>query len=208
MTIRRLCYHFDVCNRSSRHTVENLIKKFERAFSLKDDRNLTHHCNKRSAEDITTWMLVSQNNQSPPCGISPRSWSSPAVFFTKDLHFHAYKIHLTHELQPTDHIHNWILEQLQVDDAVHNNIIFSDQVHFDINASSTSKILGSERRRSTCLARISDSSSKSDCLVCHMGSKDDRTWKWWRWLHDYQWRSPPWQSLLSRIGWNAFYSFI
>ena len=40
--------------------------------------------------------------------------------FTKDLHLHAYKIHLTQELKPTDHVRrrefvNWVLENQKVD---------------------------------------------------------------------------------------------
>jgi len=39
---------------------------------------------------------------------------------TKDLHLHAYKIQLTQELKPTDHVHrrefvNWVLENQKVE---------------------------------------------------------------------------------------------
>jgi hypothetical protein len=57
---------------------------------------------------------------------------------TKDLHLHAYKIQLTQELKPTDHVQrrefvNWVLENQKVDCNFSKKIIFSDEAHFQLD---------------------------------------------------------------------------
>jgi hypothetical protein len=58
---------------------------------------------------------------------------------TKYLHLHAYKIQLTQELKPTDHVQrrefvNWVLENQKVDGNFSKKIIFSDEAHFQLDA--------------------------------------------------------------------------
>ena len=56
----------------------------------------------------------------------------------KDLHLHVYKIQLTQELKPTDHVHhrefvNWLLENQKVDRNFLKKVIFSDEAHFQLD---------------------------------------------------------------------------
>jgi hypothetical protein len=57
---------------------------------------------------------------------------------TTDLYLHAYKIQLTQELKPTDHVQrrefvNWLLENQKVDGNFFKKIIFSDEAHFQLD---------------------------------------------------------------------------
>lgn len=156
MTIRRLRDHFGVHNRPSRPAIESLIKKFERTFSLKDEKNLTRHRPKRSAENIAA--VRDSVAARPSTSIRHRGQelnlhrSTLQRILTKDLHLHAYKIQLTQQLQPNDHgqrrnFTNWILEQLQTDHEFHKKIIFSDEAHFHLNGvvnKQNSRIWGDE----------------------------------------------------------------
>jgi hypothetical protein len=56
---------------------------------------------------------------------------------TKDLQLHAYKIQLTQELKPTDHVQrrefvNWVLESQKVDGNFSKKFIFSDEARFQL----------------------------------------------------------------------------
>jgi hypothetical protein len=56
----------------------------------------------------------------------------------KDLHLHAYRIQMTQELKPTDHVQrrefvNWVLENQKVDGSFSKKIIFSDEAHFQLD---------------------------------------------------------------------------
>ena len=56
----------------------------------------------------------------------------------KDLSLHAFKIKLTQEIKPPDHLKrgnfsNWALEKLEENEEFHRKIIFSDEVHFWLN---------------------------------------------------------------------------
>lgn len=142
VTIRKLRDHFGVHNRPSRSAVENLIKKFERTFSLKDEKSLGRDRPGRSAENIAA--VSASVTEHPNTSIRHRAQelnihrSTLQGILKKDLHLYAYKIQLTQELKPADHgqrrnFANWILEQQQVDDAFPNKIIFSDEAHFHLN---------------------------------------------------------------------------
>ena len=57
---------------------------------------------------------------------------------TKDLHLHAYKIELTQELKPTDHVQrrefvNFVLENQKVNGNFSKKIVFSDEAHFQLD---------------------------------------------------------------------------
>jgi hypothetical protein len=67
----------------------------------------------------------------------PRSTMQQRIL-TKDLHLHAYKIQLTQEFKPTDHVQrrefvNWVLENQKVDCNFSKKIIFSDEAHFQLD---------------------------------------------------------------------------
>lgn len=56
----------------------------------------------------------------------------------KDLGVHAYKIALTQELKPNEHLlrrrfTDWALEHFEMDPEFHKKIIFSDEAHFWLN---------------------------------------------------------------------------
>ena len=56
----------------------------------------------------------------------------------KDFGLHAFKIKLTQELKPLDHLKrrnfsNWALEKLEENEEFHRKIIFSDEAHFWLN---------------------------------------------------------------------------
>ena len=56
----------------------------------------------------------------------------------KDLGLHAFKIKLTQELKPFDHLKrrnfsNGALEKLEENEEFHRKIIFSDEAHFWLN---------------------------------------------------------------------------
>lgn len=156
VTIRKIRDHFGVHKRPSRPTIENLIKKFERTFSLKDERDLIRHRPKRSVENIAA--VRDSVAARPSTSIRHRCQelnihrSTLQRILKKDLHLHAYKIQLTQQLQPNDHrqrrnFTNWIFEQLQTDDEFHNKIIFSDEAHFHLNGfvnKQNSRIWGDE----------------------------------------------------------------
>ena len=56
----------------------------------------------------------------------------------KDLGIHAFKIKLTQELKPLDHLkrrnfYNCVLAKLEENEEFHRKIIFSDEAHFSLN---------------------------------------------------------------------------
>ena len=56
----------------------------------------------------------------------------------KDLGLHAFKIKLTQELKPLDHLNhrnfsNWALAKVEENEEFHRKIIFSDEAHFWLN---------------------------------------------------------------------------
>ena len=62
----------------------------------------------------------------------------------KDLGLHAFKIKLTQELKPIDHLKrqnfsNWALAKLEENEEFHRKIIFSDEAHFSSYALLVSK---------------------------------------------------------------------
>lgn len=78
---------------------------------------------------------VSLTRRSQQLGLSVTSlWR----ILRKDLGLHPYKIKLTQELKPFDHLKrrrfvNWAQEQIENDADFHRKIIFSDEAHFWLN---------------------------------------------------------------------------
>jgi len=95
-------------NAAYQSTVQRMIKKFEVTGSIRDSKLPLRHCTRRSLYNIAA---VSESvAESPGTSIRHRSQqldiprSSMQRILTKDLHLHAYKIQLTQELKPTDHV--------------------------------------------------------------------------------------------------------
>jgi len=64
--------------------------------------------------------------------------STVQQILTKDLRLDAYKIQVTQELKPTDHVQhrefvNWVLENQKVDGNFLKKIIFSNRAHFQLD---------------------------------------------------------------------------
>jgi hypothetical protein len=85
-----------------------MIKKFEETGSIMDSKLLVRHRTGRSldngaavSESVAESPGISLRHRSQQLGI-PRSTMQRIL--TKDMHMHAYKIHLTQELKPTDHV--------------------------------------------------------------------------------------------------------
>ena len=76
-------------------------------------------------------------------------------FLTKELRVLSYKILLTQELKPTDHVHrrefvNWVLENQKVDGNFLKKIIFGDEAHFQLDGyvnTQNCRIWGAENPR-------------------------------------------------------------
>lgn len=141
-TFRALREIYGQHNRPTELTIRNLIQKFESNGSVCDVKNPTRQKRKRIAENIDA---VNQSvNESPEQSITRRSQELGLSYgitwnmLHKDLHFKAYKIQLTQELKPNDHLlrrnfADWALEQLETDPLFHEKIIFSDEAHFWLN---------------------------------------------------------------------------
>jgi len=85
-----------------------MIKKFEETGSIMDSKLLVRH---RTGRSLDNGAAVSESvAESPGTLLRHRSQqldiprSTMQRILTKDLHLHAYKIHLTQELKPTDHV--------------------------------------------------------------------------------------------------------
>jgi hypothetical protein len=117
-----------------------MIKKFEETGLIMDSKLPVCHRTGRSLDTIVT---VSESVAESP-GTSlfyhsqqldiPRSTMQRILM--KELH--AYKIQLTQELEPIDHVQrrefvNWVLENQKVDGNFSKKIIFSDEAHFQLD---------------------------------------------------------------------------
>jgi len=141
-TVRKLRGIFGRQNAPYQSTVKRMIKKFEETGSIMDSKLPVRHSTGRSLDNIAA---VSESvAESPGTSLRHRSQqldiprSSMQRILTKDLHLHAYKIQLTQELKPTEHVHrrefvNWVLENQKVDSNFSKKIIFSDEVHFQLD---------------------------------------------------------------------------
>lgn len=141
-TLRALTPIFGRDNRPTRQAVRAIVTKFESTFSLLDVPVPVRQRTARSAENIAA---VSASVQNEPNRSIPRRSQELGISRTslwrilrKDLGLHPYKIKLTQELKPLDHLKrrnfaNWMLGKLEDDDEFHRKIIFSDEAHFWLN---------------------------------------------------------------------------
>ena len=116
-----------------------MIKKFEEKGSIMDSKLPVRHRTGRSldniaavSESVVGGSGTSIRHRSQQLDI-PRSTMQRIL--TKDLHLHDYKIQLTQEVKPTDHVQrrefvNWVLENQKVDGNFSKKIIFGDEAHF------------------------------------------------------------------------------
>ena len=115
------------------------MQKFKSTYSLCDVAVPVRQRVGRSVENITAieTSVANDPNQSIPrrsqeLGIAQTSlWQ----ILRKDLDLHSYKIKLTQELKPMDHLKrrtfsDWSLENMRQNDQFHRKIIFSDEAQF------------------------------------------------------------------------------
>jgi len=136
-----------------------MIMKFEETGSIIDSKLPVRHRTGRSVDNIAA---VSENDaESSGTSLRHRSQQldiprrTMQRILTKDLHLHAYKIQLTQEIKPTDHVHrrefvNCVLENQKVDGNISKKIIFSNEAHFQLDGyvnTQNCRIWGAENPR-------------------------------------------------------------
>jgi transposase len=139
---RELRDFFGQHNRPTISAIVKIVNKFKETGSVADVKTPTRARLRRSDENIAA---VRENvAENPDTSIRHRaqelnlSTTTVQRILTKDLLLHAYKIQLTQELKPDDHLKrrtfvDWIREQRQADHAFSQNIIFSDEAHFHLS---------------------------------------------------------------------------
>lgn len=141
-TFRALRDYFGAHGRPSELAIFNLAKKFERTGSVLD---VQHSVRARSARTIENIVAVRDSvAESPETSVRHRAQElhlTPSTLhriLTKDLNLHAYKVQLTQELKPADHLQRrqysqWMHEMHAADDHFTRKIIFSDEAHFHLS---------------------------------------------------------------------------
>ena len=141
-TFRALREIYGRHNRPTELAIRNLIKKFESTGSVCDVKHPTRQKRKRTQENIDA--VNESVSEEPELSITRRSQRLGLSYGTtwnilhKDLSFKAYKIQLTQEIKPNDHLlrrnfADWALEKLETDPFFYEKIIFSDEAHFCLN---------------------------------------------------------------------------
>src|SRR5215469_12205854 len=139
---RALRDFFDQFNRPNVRTIGKIVQKFWQTGSVGDLKAPVHARTARTAENIAA---VRDSVAVKPSTSTRRraqqlhlSRSSLMTIMHKDLHLHAYKVQLTQELKPLDHLKRrqwseWWQEMATVDDQFSKKIIFSDEAHFHLS---------------------------------------------------------------------------
>lgn len=141
-TIRKVRAVFGGNNVPNPSTVKRIVEKFETTGSVIDVKHSTRYRRGRSVQNVSR--VRDSVAVNPKTSIRRRSQelaiprSTMQRILTKDLHMHAYKIHLTQQLLPTDHRQRrefvrWVMEQQEVDIDFPDKIIFSDEAHFHLD---------------------------------------------------------------------------
>ena len=137
-TFRKIRDYFGQHNRPSESGIIGIVRRFEETGSVAGLREYQHLRPARSNENI---VAVSENvREQPNTSIRHRSrqlgisYDTVQRLLMGDLHLHAYKIQLTQQLKPLDHLQrrrfvNWVLEK---GDDFSSKIIFSDEAHFHL----------------------------------------------------------------------------
>jgi len=141
-TVRKIRGIFGRRNAPYQSTVKRMIKKFEETGSITGSKLPVRHRTGRPldnisavSESVAESARTSLRRRSQHLGI-PRSTMQRIV--TKHLHLHAYKIKLTQQLKPTDHVQrrefvNWVLENQKVEGHFSKKIMFNDEAHFQLD---------------------------------------------------------------------------
>lgn len=141
-TLRALTPIFGRNSRPSRQAITSLVQKFESTYSLCDVPVPVRQRTGRSNENIVAVQasVADDPNQSIPRRSQELGIPQTTLWriLRKDLGLHPYKIKLTQELKPLDHLKrrtfsDWALEKLRHDPDFHRKIIFSDEAHFWLN---------------------------------------------------------------------------
>lgn len=141
-TWRGLRARFGPHHRPSEQTIRNVVKKFEREFTLLDNPRTNRVRNVRNAENVEAVRQSVRDN--PKLSVRRRAqqldltYGSTWRIVRKDLGLHPYKIQLVQELKQHDHRFRrgfaaWALEQLTEDPFFHRTVMFSDEAHFWFN---------------------------------------------------------------------------
>lgn len=158
-TVRKLRGIFGRRKAPNLSTVQRLIKKFEETASLLDVKSSGRPRATRSIENVA--VVRDSVDVSPGKSIRRRSQqlaiprSTMQRILKNDLHLNAYKIQLTQELKPCDHLKrrefvSWILGKRETDGDFSHKIIFSDEAHFHLNGyvnKQNSRLWGTENPR-------------------------------------------------------------
>ena len=135
-TLRALTPIFGCNNRPTQQAVRAIVDKFKTKFTLLDVPVPKRRRIARSEEIIAA---VSASIQNEPNQSIPRRPQELGIAQTtlwrimrKDLGLHAFKIKLTQELKPLDHLKrrnssNWALAKLEDNEEFHRKIIFCDE---------------------------------------------------------------------------------
>ncbi|KZC08620.1 hypothetical protein WN55_11275 [Dufourea novaeangliae] len=119
-----------------------MVNKFESTYSL---LNIPVPVRQRTGRSIENIAAVRASVQNEPNQSIPRRSQELGICQTtlwrillKDLHLHPYKIKLTQELKPLDHLQrrnfsDFVLQKFEENPEFHKKIIFSDEAHFWLN---------------------------------------------------------------------------
>lgn len=138
-TLRALTPIYGQRNRPAKSTIQRLVKKFESTYTLHNVPVPVRQRSVRSEENIAAASASIQDD--PNLSLTRRSQSlgisvsSLWRILRKDLGLHPYKIKLTQELKPLDHLKRrefvkWAEGKFENDPDFHRKIIFSDEIHF------------------------------------------------------------------------------
>ena len=138
-TLRALTPIFGRNNRPTGQAVRAIVDKFKTKFTLLDVPVPKRRRVARSEEKVAA---VSASIQNEPNQLIPRRSQELSITQTtlwrimrEYLGLHAFKIKLTQELKPLNHLKrrnfsNWGLAKLKENEEFHRKIIFSDKAHF------------------------------------------------------------------------------
>ena len=118
---------FGITNRPTERTILNIVHKFKETGLVKLSSESVAAVRKSLYGNPKT----STRHRSQELNLSRTTLRQ---ILTKDLIMHAYKIQLTQELRPSDHLKrrtfaNWISKQAQLDKDFSQKIIFKDEAH-------------------------------------------------------------------------------
>ena len=134
-----LCEFFGQHNRPSE--IGKIVRKFKETGSVADVKTPSHAHLCRSDENIAAVReSVAEHPDISICHCAQElnlSRTSLQRILTNNMSLYAYKVQLTQELKPDDHLKhctfvNWVHEQRQTDDDFLQKIIFSDDTHFHL----------------------------------------------------------------------------